>query len=108
MIWLLLSVLLLWTSPAHAQLWSGILAPTRAVSWQNSAGVAGGIPSATWTRCTTGTGTSILPSTSTAAQINTAIAGCDANHYVELGPGTFTISATIQITKPNVVLRGSG
>ncbi len=79
----------------------------RRIDW-STAGVAGGIPT-TRTRCTTGTGTSLLASSSTAAQINTAISGCDANHFVELGSGTFNLSAGVQFNnKSNVSLRGQG
>lgn len=69
-------------------------------------GVESGIP--TRTRCTTGTGTSVLPSSSTAAQINTAITGCDANHYVELGTGTFNLTTGITFHRSNVTLKGQG
>ena len=41
---------------AHAQLWSGIISPSRATNWAN-AGIPGGIPSGSWTQC----GTTILP-----------------------------------------------
>lgn len=75
-------------------------------SW--AAAGAGTIPTSR-ARCTTGTGTSVLASTSTAAQINTAISGCDANHYVELGAGTFTLSAGLTFSgKNNISLRGQG
>lgn len=67
---------------------------------------AGTIP--TRARCTTGTGASQLASSSTAAQINTALSGCDANHQVELGTGTFTLSTGLLMTKDNVSLHGNG
>lgn len=89
---------------AARQAGGGTVVPN--VAWAN-AGVVGGIPSASWTRCTTGTGTSILASSSTAAQINTAITGCNANHYVELGAGTFTVAGAIKLVS-NVALRGQG
>lgn len=103
---------LLWATAAEAQLWLGYLDASRGTDW-TTAGVSGGIPSSTWTRCTTGTGTAVLASTSTAAQINTAIAGCDANHYVELGAGTFTLTTAISwgntsSGKSSVALRGQG
>lgn len=71
-----------------------------------AAGVTGGIP--TRTRCTTGGGSSILPAGTSAATINTAIQNCDANHYVELGAGTFTIGGITFAGKNNVSLRGQG
>lgn len=104
----LLAGILFLASVSQAQLWSGVLASSRATNWTD-AGVVGGIPSESWTRCTTGTGTSVLPSSSTAAQINTAISGCDANHYVELGTGTFSLSTSlVWNSKSNIVARGQG
>jgi hypothetical protein len=84
-------------------LWSGILDASRATDW-SKAGVEGGIPSATWTQC----GPTIAAYTGTAATINDAIAACGKNQYVLLGPGAFTLSTGIEITRSNVVLRGSG
>lgn len=73
-----------------------------------TAGVAGGIPTSR-TRCTTGTGTSVISAyTGTAATINTAISGCDANHFVELGSGDFTLSSTIIMGTNNITLKGQG
>lgn len=73
-----------------------------------TAGVQGGIPT-TRTRCTTGTGTSVITAyTGSAATINTAISGCNANHYVELGAGTFQLSSCILLGTNNVSLRGQG
>jgi hypothetical protein len=84
-----------------------ISSPRHAATVWAAAGVEGGIPT-TRTRCTTGTGTSVLASTSTAAQINTAITGCDANHYVELGSGTFSLSTGITLHTNSVTLKGQG
>jgi hypothetical protein len=80
----------------------------RRVDW-TTAGVTGGIPT-TRTRCTTGTGTSAIAAYSgTAATINTALSGCDANHYVELASGTFTLSTGIDFaSKSNIGLKGAG
>src|SRR5437867_12497281 len=108
MIWLLLALVLVAT-PAEAQLWSGILAPARAVRWQDNAGVEGGIPSGSWTQC----GATLNPP-QTAAQINTAISNCVGPGFVKLGgtnaaPATFNLSAAINFAaKQNVVLRGGG
>lgn len=87
----------------RAQLWSGILAPPRAVDWSTtSPGVVGGVPSASWTQCgsTIGAGAS-------ASTIQSALNSCSADHYVLLGPGTFNLSTGLNM-QPNVVLRGSG
>ena len=59
-------ILLCLSTPAHAQLWSGILDSSRAVDW-SQAGIPGGIPNRT-TICST------LNPGATAAQINSAIA----------------------------------
>ena len=82
--------------------WSGILDPSRAIDW-TQAGVVGGIPDTNWVQC----GSTISAYTGTAATINTRIAGCPANTYVLLGPGSFNLSTGISM-KSNVVLRGSG
>ena len=63
----------------------------------------GGIPDANWAQC----GSTITPSTGTAATINKQIAGCPPNTYVLLGPGTFNLPTGL-LMKSNVVLRGSG
>jgi len=89
-------------SYAQAPSWSGILDPSRAIDWTR-AGVVGGIPDANWAQC----GPTITAYSGTAAPINTHIAGCPANTFVLLGPGTFNLSTGIAM-KSNVVLRGSG
>ena len=89
-------------SSASAQLWSGILAPSRATDW-STAGVSGGIPNRT-TRC----GNVIAAYSGSATTINNAIANCGSNQYVELGSGTFTLSSGIVFAKSNVTLRGQG
>lgn len=99
----LLPLILLAVIPfSHAQLWSGIVAPSRAVDWSNtSPGVVGGIPSSSWPVCAN------LSAGASSASINQAIASCPARQYVQLGAGTFNLSSGI-VMKPNVVLRGSG
>jgi hypothetical protein len=84
------------------QLSSGIISPSRAIDW-SQAGVVGGIPDANWAQC----GSTIPAYSGSAATINSHIAGCPANTYVLLGPGTFNLSTGI-LMKSNVVLRGSG
>lgn len=108
---------------SSAQNWSGIIAPSRAVNW-SKAGVAGGIPSGSWTQCGStiaAYGTAASPGSPLA--IDNAIAACGANQFVLLGPGTFYLnegicfgtgtsgsgsSVTCSGAKNNVVLRGSG
>lgn len=87
---------------AHGQAWSGVIAPTRAVAW-NSAGVIGGVPSASWTQC----GSTIGAYTGSANTINSAMAGCPANTYVQLASGTFNLNSGFVMVS-NVVLRGMG
>jgi hypothetical protein len=96
-------------SSLKAQPWAGIISPGRAVSW-SSAGVAGGIPSASWAQC----GSTIAAYGSSAAPaspstINTQIAGCGANTYVQLGAGTFYLNSGILVNSHNnVAIRGMG
>ena len=104
--WLLLGILALVPNTVRAQAWTGILDPSRAIDWRNSPGVTFTIPSGSWTQC----GSTIAAYTGSTAAINTAIANCGANHYVLLGPGTFTMNAGC-ITwagHSHVELRGSG
>src|SRR5437879_8297557 len=94
-------ILLCLSTPAHAQLWSGILDPSRATDW-TQAGVTGGIPNRT-TICAT------LSPGATAAQINTAIASCPSGQVVFLMAGTYNLSSGIVFnSKNNVTLRGAG
>ena len=79
----------------------------RATTWKPGVTYNGGIPT-NRTQC----GATLTPSGGNdLSQINAAITACTANHYVLLGPGTFTISGSgqsIGITKSNITLRGSG
>ncbi len=102
--WLLLFPIVLFCLSIYspAQLWSGVLAPTRAIDW-TTAGVAGGVP-ANYTQC----GSTIAAYTGAAATINNALAACGPNTYVLLGAGTFTLSTGIRWSVNNVALRGSG
>jgi hypothetical protein len=100
--WFLFPLILLCASPlSFGQLWSGIIAPPRAVDWSH-AGVVGGIPSGSWTQC----GSTIAAGTSASA-INSAINACSANHYVQLGAGTFNLTTGL-VLKSHVALRGMG
>ena len=98
----ILFCLLVATICAHAQLWSGIIDPSRATDW-STAGVTGGIPSGSWTQC----GSTVAAGTSPAT-INSLLAACPNNTFLLLGPGNFALSAGIGITRSNVVIRGSG
>jgi hypothetical protein len=94
---------IMWTLPAQAQPWSGILSPSRAIDWSH-AGVSGGIPT-NRTQC----GSTISAYSGAASVINSAISACGANQYVKLGAGTFNLSTGITFSgKNNVTLRGSG
>ncbi len=92
---------------AQAQQWAGVLAPARAISWQN-AGIPGGLPDASWSQC----GSTIAPygtsgSPGSTSTINSQISGCAANTYVLLASGTFYLTGTI-VLKNQVVVRGAG
>src|SRR5438105_9860717 len=93
-------ILLCLSSPGHAQLWSGILDPRRAVDW-SQAGIPGGIPNRT-TICST------LNPGATAAQINSAIASCPSGQVVFLNAGTCNITGIDFAQHSNVTLRGAG
>ena len=74
----------------------------RRIDW-NTAGVKGGIVSRL-TQCG-----ATLASSSTVAQINSAIAACGAGQFVKLAAGTFTLNGELTFNgKSNVTLRGSG
>ena len=96
----ILLFVLLGSLPLLSQSWSGILAPARAANWSYAG--AGAIPT-TRTQC----GTTIAAGAS-AATINSAIAACGAGTYVQLGTGTFNLSAAIVIAQSSVTLRGMG
>jgi hypothetical protein len=72
------------------------------------AGIPGGLPDANWTQCGStiaAYGTSGSPGlTST---INSVIAGCSPNTYVQLAAGTFYLNAGINLIN-QVVVRGMG
>jgi hypothetical protein len=103
---LLLTITLLSCSNfSYAQLWSGVLAPSRAVNWANAG--------ATITNRTTQCGSTIAAygssgSPASASTINTAISSCAAGDYVQLGAGTFYLNTSINVTTSNVTLRGMG
>jgi hypothetical protein len=86
-----------------AQLWSGILDPSRAVDW-STAGIPGGIPSGSWTQ----SGTTIAATgADQTSQIQTALNSCGSNQYVLLASGKFLLNGGLTIPS-NCVLRGAG
>jgi hypothetical protein len=70
--------------------------------WEGNVGVSGGIPSRT-----VQSGSTIAPYTGSASTINTAIANCPDDQYVQLGAGTFNLSSSITIGNNRMTLRGS-
>jgi hypothetical protein len=100
-LFILILGLLLSGGSLHAQSWSGILAPSRAVNW-SQAGVVGGIPARSTIYTT-------LSSTATAAQINSALASCPAGEVVYLSAGTYHLSGSVNMQGvSNCTLRGAG
>jgi|SRR5271157_5148225 len=98
----LISMLLLFSTFSRAQLWTGVVAPSRAIDW-SQAGIPGGLPDGSWTQC----GSTITAYTGSASTINAHISGCSANTYVLLGAGTFNLSSGVAL-KSQVVVRGQG
>ena len=104
------------TITAHAQLWSGIIAPSRTVTWQGNAGFPGNtLPDTSWSQCVTSACNTVVSngSSSTLAQINAAIASAPSDTWVRLPAGTYTLAGGLIISdyaseKSNVVLRGDG
>jgi hypothetical protein len=96
----LLATLFFFSAFAQAQLWTGIIDPSRAVAWQP--GIPGGVPSRT-TVCAT------LNPGATASQISAAIAACPSGQVVYLNAGTYNLSSSIDFGgTSNVTLRGAG
>ena len=95
---------------SRAQLWSGVIAPSRAINWAN-VGIPGGLPDANWVQCgSTLTAASYGGSSTSPAStspINTIIAGCPAQTYIQLGAGTFYLNGAFTL-KSQTVLRGMG
>jgi hypothetical protein len=97
------------STAAHAQTppWTGIVASSRAMNWDN---VGAAIPT-NRTQCGStiaAYGTSGSPASP--ATINNAIAACAANTYVLLAAGNFYLSSGVVEQSPanNVTLRGAG
>jgi len=105
---LLFSLILLLMVPttAYAQLWTGIIDPSRAINW-SAAGIPGGIPNRT-TICSTINAATYGNGTSDATGgIQTAMNGCPTGQVVSLSPGTFLINGNLRVPS-NVTLRGQG
>lgn len=111
-----LGISFLFSTLAHAQQWSGILSPSRAINWSN-AGLPATLPDGEttpnpWTPPTrTQYGSTISPSGSASTDltnINNALSACPNGHYVLLGPGTFLIQGTVALYGQECTLRGSG
>jgi hypothetical protein len=107
----LLAMILLWfplSSPAEAQLWSGVLAPNRAMDWTQAGAVPGSpgsLPSMGWTQC----GSTLPAGTYNGTTISTNLSRCPANTYYLLGPGTFNMTGSIYMpSSGHMALRGSG
>ena len=106
-----LSLLLFMLSlSVHAQVWSGVLAPSRAIDWSR-AGVVGGIPT-NRTRCVTSACRTVTAAgaSSTAAQIQAAISSAPRKlSHILLPSGTYKLTAGLTWNaKNNVTLRGAG
>lgn len=105
--WLIIALVMLAApSLAQAQLWNGVIAPNRGMNWAG-AGIPGGLPDTGWTQC----GSTIAAYSGSGNTISTRLAGCGANQYVLLGPGTFTLSDGIAFprnTTGHLLVRGNG
>jgi len=100
-------LLLCLTVCSHAQLWTGIISPSRAIDW-TQAGISGGLPDANWPQC----GSTIAAGTS-AAGITSTMAACASTYpngsFVLLGAGTFAFTSPVHWpTSGHIALRGSG
>jgi hypothetical protein len=101
-------ILLCLSAYSQAQLWSGVLDPSRAVDW-TQAGVQGGIPSITAQCGSTIAAFGSSSAYASPAPINIAITGCPAGQFVQLGSGDFYLNSGITWNGTSgVVLRGMG
>jgi hypothetical protein len=87
---------------AHAQNWSGILDPSRAIDWSHN----GAAIQSRATLCSTSQCSALGPS-STAAQINAAVQSASSGQVVLLPAGTYNLSGGINL-KAGITLRGNG
>jgi hypothetical protein len=110
-IFVLFAIMLLWfplDSQAQSPLWSGLIAPARAIDWTQAGAVPGSpgsLPSANWTQC----GSTLAAGSYSGSTISSTLAKCSANTYYLLGPGAFSITGTIALpSSGHVALRGAG
>jgi hypothetical protein len=103
-------IVLIFPAAAHAQLWSGVINPNRAINWAGAGLPGSTLPDAGWPVCTT-----ISAYAGSGATISNALTSCQSANpkggVVVLGAGTFTLSSGIdfpQNTTGHVALRGSG
>lgn len=102
---LLIPLIVLWLCAfCHAQIWSGILDPTRAIDW-TPVGVPGGIPNLTSVCATVNASTYGNGTSDATSGIQSALNNCGTNKVVVLSTGKFRINSSLTIPS-NVVLRG--
>src|SRR5260370_2385680 len=94
------------TGISAGQSWSGILAPTRAISW-SAAGATIVTPT---TNCTTSACNTLYGGTVTTASLNAAIASAPANTVVSISAGSILVLSgqVVFNNVSNVALRGAG
>jgi hypothetical protein len=80
--------------------WNGVLSPARAVNWSLA-----GAPHMNDTRTQCG---ATITAGASAATISAAMQACPANEVVQLGAGTFALSAGLAASNSNYTLRGLG
>lgn len=85
--------------------WTGIIDPSRATNW--AAGIGASIESSR-ALCVTTACNTVTGGTVTSTSLNAALASAPAHSYVSVPSGSFTVTAGILITNPNVTLRGAG
>lgn len=86
-----------------ARLADGILSFDRSYDW-SLAGSSAAIASSAWTQCG-----STIASGASASTIQTAINACTANHFVQLGAGTFNLNTSLNFTaRSNIFIQGLG
>src|ERR1051325_6524701 len=99
-------LLLVIPAAGYAQVWSGLIDPSRAIDWSQS-GVPGGIPNRTTICATIDASTFGNGSSNAVSGIQSALNSCGSGQVVKLSAGTFLISGSLTIPS-NVTLRGSG
>lgn len=90
---------------------AGVLSAARSINWNLAGAVPGApgtLPDTAWTQC--GSTISAYGSSGSYASpntINTAVSGCSAGTYVQLGSGDFYLTGSIVLAS-NVEVRGAG